>query len=63
MDIAQLSMDMASSSLIRDVSTAMLDMTLDTFENQGATMTEMLSDDLTVHDVNPSVGGNIDIGV
>lgn len=64
MDIAQLSMDMAQTKIMNDVSMAVLDKTMDIAEVQSSMMTDLLeSASPTIHDVNPAISGNIDVTV
>lgn len=70
MDIASISMGLARSNLLTDVSNAMLSKTLDMSQSMGTAMTEMLDAasvnvDASRHamelSVNPDLGANIDI--
>lgn len=58
MDIAALSMSMAAQDLGMQISTQVLDMSLNTYQDAGDSMQKMLE-----MAVNPSVGGNIDLSV
>lgn len=64
MDIAQLSMDMAQSRVMNEVSVAMLDKTMEMVQEQTDMMTDMVANaGPTIHDVNPAIGGNIDLAI
>lgn len=58
MDIAGLSVAMSQSKVTTDYGVAMLAKTLDTIENSGAQMIQMME-----QSVNPNLGQNIDIRV
>ena len=55
MDIAQLSMDMSTQTILSDVSVAVLKNSLDTMEDLGNGMTKMMESSVT-----PYLGQNID---
>ncbi len=63
MDIAALSMNMAQANAMTQVSTAVLAMGLETIEETGATVVEMMAESTKAMEqsVNPHLGGNIDI--
>lgn len=63
MDIASLSMGLSQSKLLTSVGTAVLSNTLDTAQDAGAAMTEMLDASAMEHSVYPELGGNIDVMV
>ena len=56
MDIAGLSMAMSTTRVVSDVSTAVLDKSLDTSKELGDSFIEMME-----QSVNPELGQNIDI--
>ena len=58
LDIPSLSMAMSQNKVLSDVGVAMLDMSLDTYKDAGATMTKLME-----QSVNPELGANIDISV
>ncbi|MCR5357523.1 MAG: YjfB family protein [Lachnospiraceae bacterium] len=58
MDIPALSMAMSQNKVMSDFSVAMLDKSLDTFNDLGDSMTKLME-----QSVNPNLGGNIDISV
>jgi hypothetical protein len=58
LDIPSLSMAMSQNKVMSDVGVAMLDMSLDTYKDAGATMTKLME-----QSVNPDLGANIDISV
>ncbi len=57
-DIPALSMAMSQNKVMSDFSVAMLDKSLDTFNDLGDSMTKLME-----QSVNPNLGGNIDISV
>lgn len=63
MDIAGLSMSLAQTKTLNDVGTAVLAKSLDTMEDMGDTITNLIDSSAMELSVNPSVGGNIDIRV
>ena len=63
MDIAKLSMAMSASQTQTAYAVAMLSKSLDTFEDMGAQITQMIDAAAMEHSVNPSVGGNFDMYV
>ena len=58
MDIAGLSMALSSVSVSNDVSTAILSMSLDNYQEMGEEMTKMMEKSVT-----PQLGQNIDLRV
>lgn len=56
MDIAGLSIAMSQTTVMNEISTAVLSQSLDTIETMGDNMIQMME-----QSVNPSVGANIDI--
>ena len=58
MDIAGLSMALSSVSVSNDVSTAVLSMSLDNYQEMGEEMTKMMEKAVT-----PQLGQNIDLRV
>ncbi|MGN0312331.1 MAG: YjfB family protein [Lachnospiraceae bacterium] len=58
MDIAGLSMALSNVSVSNDVSTAVLSMSLDQYQEMGAEMTKMMERSVT-----PQLGQNIDLRV
>lgn len=58
MDIAGLSMALSSVSVSNDVSTAVLSMSLDNYQEMGEEMTKMMEKSVT-----PQLGQNIDLRV
>lgn len=63
MDIAALSMDMAATSTLSKVGTAVLAKTMDTEEAMGQGIVNMIDAAAMERSVNPSVGGNFDLRV
>ncbi|MBO4292522.1 MAG: YjfB family protein [Lachnospiraceae bacterium] len=63
MDIAGLSMDLASVSTMSKVSTAVLSKTMDTNEALGQGLVNMIDAAAMENSVNPAVGGNFDIRI
>ncbi len=63
MDIAGLSMALATVDLQAKVGTAMLDKTLDLGETLGEGMVEMIDAAAMERSVNPSVGANMDVRI
>lgn len=61
MDVAGLSMAMATTSVQSKISVAVLDKAMDTNEALGAGMVQMIDAAAMERSVNPNVGGNIDI--
>ncbi|MBQ9119560.1 MAG: YjfB family protein [Lachnospiraceae bacterium] len=63
MDIAALSMSMAQTNVMTQVGTAVLAMGLDTIEQTGAGVVDLISESTQAMErsVNPNLGGNIDI--
>lgn len=63
MDIAGLSMDMATISTQTKVGTAVLSKTMDTNEALGEGLVQMIDAAAMEQSVNPNVGANVDIRV
>lgn len=63
MDIAALSMAMAQNDIGTKVGVAVLDKSLDTAENVGAQLVQMIDSAAMQRSVTPHIGGNIDISV
>lgn len=63
MDIPALSMALSQSRTLGDVGTAMLSKALDTAQEQGTAMTNMLDAAAMELSVNPYVGSNFDVRV
>ena len=63
MDVAALSMSMAQTSALSDVGTAMLSKSLDTSEQMGASLVNMIDRAAMEQSVNPHIGGNFDMTV
>lgn len=63
MDVAGLSMAMATTSVQSKISVAVLDKAMDTNEALGAGMVQMIDAAAMERSVNPNVGGNIDISI
>ena len=62
MDIAALSMAMSQNKIISDVGTAVLSKAIDTGEQMGASIVNMIDRSMELS-VNPNIGSNIDISV
>ena len=62
-DIAALSMSMANTETLSKVGTAVLDKTLETNEQLGEGLVQMLDASAMERSVNPAVGGNYDLSV
>lgn len=58
MDIANLATNMSQAQLMTDISTAVLDMTLDTFEGQANEVVELMESVAP-----PDLGHNFDISI
>lgn len=58
MDIAEISVVNSQASLMRDIGTAVLSMSLDTVEAAGENMVKMME-----LSVNPHIGSNFDVSV
>lgn len=56
--IADMSIEMANNKLMTNVSMAVLDMTLDTYQEQGDELTKMMEASVT-----PYLGQNIDVTI
>ena len=63
MDIARLSMAMSASQTQSAFGVAMLSKSLDTMENTGAQITEMIDSAAMERSVNPGLGANFDVYV
>lgn len=63
MDIASVSMALANISTQTQVSTAVLDKALQTNEDLGAGMVQMIDAAAMERSVNPHIGGNIDMRI
>lgn len=65
LDIASATTAYRGAAVMQKVSTAVLDRSLDTMDQQGAQIVNLISSapGPTVHDVNPAVGGHIDVAV
>ncbi len=63
MDVAGLSTALSSASLTNRVSVAVLSKTMDTNEELGAGLINMIDSAAMERSVNPAVGGNMDIRV
>lgn len=62
MDIAGLSTSLAQVNTVNQVSVAMLSKSLDTSEQQGASLISMMDRSMELS-VNPHIGGNFDMSV
>lgn len=63
MDIAGLSMDLRAASLQSKVGTAVLSKAMDTNEQLGQGMVQMIDAAAMEQSVNPAVGGNFDVRI
>ncbi len=63
MDIAGLGMAMSTANLTNDFGVAMLSKSLDTTQDIGEGLVEMIDKAAMERSVNPSVGGNFDFTV
>lgn len=63
MDFGLLSISMAQSQLMTDVSTAVLAKSMDTAEQTGAGVVNMIERSAMENSVNPNLGSNIDLMV
>lgn len=63
MDIARLSMSMASSELQTKVGIAVLSKAMDTQEAQGQTVAEIIDSAAMERSVTPQLGANIDLRI
>lgn len=61
MDIASLAMSMSQINLMNDVGTAVLSKAMDTQEQMGGQIAQMIDRSAMELSVNPNVGSNIDI--
>lgn len=60
MDIAALAMSLSTAKLQNDVGTAMLSKAMDTNEQMGQSIVNMIDRSAMERSVNPSVGSNVD---
>lgn len=63
MDIAALSMSMASTENLSKIGTAVLDKTMETNEQLGEGLVQMIDSASMERSVNPAVGGNYDLSI
>ena len=63
MDIAALSMAMAQNKIMASFGVKMLSKTLDTQEQIGNEVVQMIDSAAMERSINPAVGGNIDISI
>lgn len=63
MDIAKLSMNLAGSATLSKVGTAVLDKALETNEEMGQGLVNMIDAAAMERSVNPAVGSNFDMSV
>lgn len=63
MDIAALSMAMAQNKIMESFGVKMLSKTLDTQEQIGNEVVQMIDSAAMERSINPAVGGNIDISI
>ena len=63
MDIAALSMAMAQNRIMESFGVEMLSKTLDTQEQVGNEVVQMIDAAAMERSINPAIGGNIDISV
>ncbi|MBP5275521.1 MAG: YjfB family protein [Lachnospiraceae bacterium] len=63
MDIAALSMAMAQNKIMESFGVEMLSKTLDTQEQIGNEVVQMIDSAAMERSINPAVGGNIDISI
>ncbi len=63
MDIAGLSMSLSQVSLGGKIGTAVLDKAMETNEQLGEGLIDMIDASAMEHSVNPAVGGNIDFRI
>lgn len=63
MDIAALSMAMAQNRIMESFGVEMLSKTLDTQEQVGNQVVQMIDSAAMERSINPAIGGNIDISV
>ena len=63
MDIAALSMSMATTENLSKIGTAVLDKTMETNEQLGEGLVEMIDSAAMERSVNPAVGGNYDLAI
>jgi len=61
MDFALLSMNLAQSQLMTNVSTAVLAKSMDMAEATGESITQLIDSATMEHSVHPELGSNIDI--
>ena len=63
MDIAALSMAMAQNKIMESFGVEMLSKTLDTQEQIGNEVVQMIDSAAMERSINPAIGGNIDISI
>lgn len=63
MDIAALSMAMAQNRIMESFGVEMLSKTLDTQEQIGGEVLQMIDSAAMERSINPTIGGNIDISI
>ncbi|MCR4695681.1 MAG: YjfB family protein [Lachnospiraceae bacterium] len=63
MDIAALSMAMAQNRIMESFGVEMLSKTLDTQEQIGSEVVQMIDSAAMERSINPAIGGNIDISI
>ena len=63
MDIAALSMAMAQNRIMESFGVEMLSKTLDTQEQVGNQVVQMIDSAAMERSINPAIGGNIDISI
>ena len=63
MDIAALSMAMAQNRIMESFGVEMLSKTLDTQEQIGNEVVQMIDSAAMERSINPTIGGNIDISI
>jgi hypothetical protein len=63
MDIAALSMAMAQNRIMESFGVEMLSKTLDTQEQIGNEVVQMIDSAAMERSINPAIGGNIDISI
>lgn len=63
MDIPALSMALSQTKTLSDIGTAVLSKSLDTAQEQGAAMTQMIDTAAMELSVNPYIGSNFDMKV
>lgn len=63
MDIAALSMSMANTKNLTEIGTAVLDKTMETNEQLGEGLVQMIDSAAMERSVNPAVGGHFDLNI